>query len=354
MKKKLLLSCLLAIFYFQISAQIVVPEEQKTLITKVSATWCPPCGGWAWDFFEELIEDNEEKAVLVVAHYSGDLFNTTADEIADNFNAVFQPAFFLNNTLQSSLNSGNASTKRGEFKDEIDANFMNAPLANAGFELALSGKDLTITTKTKFFQPTSGEYYLGVYVIENGVINTQAGRGSDAVHEKILRGAANTDETFGTLITNGSVDANAEFDHTFAMTLGDNWNTDNGDHLEVIAVIWEKVGDDYNFINTNISTDFAMPVATNDLAADVSSMNIFPNVTSTQSTIAIDVENEIEDATLSLFDLSGKKVTDIFQGNIVTGNNTFTIDRNSVAGKGMYVVVLQSGDATMTRKIVFE
>ena len=42
-----------------------VMEVQQTLLTKRTATWCPYCGTWGWGFFEDLIEDNEEKAVLI-------------------------------------------------------------------------------------------------------------------------------------------------------------------------------------------------------------------------------------------------------------------------------------------------
>ena len=37
-----------------------VPEVQQSLITKITATWCPSCGGWGWTFFENILADNDD------------------------------------------------------------------------------------------------------------------------------------------------------------------------------------------------------------------------------------------------------------------------------------------------------
>ena len=72
MNKNFLLSVCLLLGANFIFAQ-EVPEVQRPLVTKISATWCPPCGGWGWTLMEELVIDNEDKATLIVAHHDGQL-----------------------------------------------------------------------------------------------------------------------------------------------------------------------------------------------------------------------------------------------------------------------------------------
>ena len=350
MKKKLLLFSLLFIFSLQMFAQ--VPQEQRSLITKVSATWCPPCGGWAWDMFEELIEDNQDDAILIVAHYSGDLFNPAADEIAANVNAAFQPSFFLN-TEHQSITSSNASSKRTIIKDAVTASSLEMPVANMSIDVLFEPvtRQLQIATTTKFFQEATGEYYIASYFVENGVVNAQAGRGADAIHEKILRGAI-TDETFGELIADGTIAADSEFSHSnIDFDLNADWDIE---HLEFVSVIWKKVNDQYEFVNANITTEWALTVSSDDVNEFVSSMNVQPTVASTMTTVSIDLDQEIQNATLELYDFSGKKVNEIFQGRIGIGNSTFTIEKSNGMTNGMYLVVLQTEEGVLTRKVIFE
>lgn len=324
-----------------------VPEVQRPLVTKIAATWCPPCGGWGWDFFENLVIDNEEKATMIVAHHDGQLVTAAGDAFSSNFNSPYQPYFYVYND-DVGASSSNAATKRTEVKDMVDVEAAKSPVVNAGMILFLTGGSLVIDTKTKFFQTASGEYYIGVYAVEDEVVNFQQGQGNDAVHEKILRGALTT-EIFGELITSGSITAGSEFTHSITTELDATWNID---HLEIVTIIWEKVGDKYVAINTNLSTDF-VEVGNENILLQNASMEILPNVTSTQATINIDLEEGLESTTIELFDLDGKKVTDIFQGKLPVGNSTFTIERNSVATQGMYFVVLKSDGKVMTKRIVF-
>ena len=64
-----------ALSFSNIHAQDV-PEVQRTLLTKVTATWCPSCGSWGWSFFEDIIEDNTGKATFMGAHHSGNLVSS--------------------------------------------------------------------------------------------------------------------------------------------------------------------------------------------------------------------------------------------------------------------------------------
>jgi len=82
-------------------------------------------------------------------------------------------------------------------------------------------------------------------------------------------------------------------------------------------------------------------------------MEVLPNVISSQAIVNIDLEKELQNATLELFDLNGKKVTDVFQGKLPLGNSKFNLDRNLVSSQGMYFVVLKSNQKVITKKVVF-
>lgn len=346
MKKKFLLFLFVALFSNPFFAQDV-PEVQRPLITKIAATWCPPCGGWGWTFFESLVIDNEDKATLIAAHHDGQLVTTAGDEFSSNFNSPYQPYFYVYNDDVGASQS-NAAVKRTEVKDMVDVEAAKSPVVNAGMNLFLTGGQIVIDTKTKFFQAASGEYYIGIYAVESEVVNFQQGQGNDAVHEKILRGSL-TGGTFGELISSGNIGVGSEFTHSITTELDDTWNLD---HLEIVTVIWKKVGDTYVAINTNLSTNFIIAGNVNVLLQDAS-MEIFPNVISSQATVNIDLEKELQDASIELFDLEGKKVADIFQGNLPNGNSQFRLERNLVTAQGMYFVVLKSERKVMTKRVVF-
>lgn len=348
MKKILLLFTFLAFYSFSVFSQDV-PPTQRSLITKIAADWCPPCGGWGWTFFENLVDDNAENAVLIVAHHDGGLTNDVAQAFNTNLGAVYQPFFYFNNT-DGQVSSGNAEAKRIEFRDMVQDLSQSMPIVNAGMTLTLDGDQLDVATKTKFFQEASGEFYIGVYVVEDEVIHSQAGQGSNAVHEKILRGAVTT-ESFGELLINGTAAVDSEYDHTFSMTLDSDWDVA---HLEIITVIWKKENDKYLSMNSNISSTFEAPTSVQDFLLEGVEIKMIPTVTSSETTVSIDLEKNIKAATVELFDLEGRKVMDVFQGDLGIGNTTFTINKNSKNLNGMYFVVLKSNQEVISQRVIFE
>ena len=324
----------------------VIPEIQRPLVTKIAATWCPPCGGWGWDFFEYLVIDNEAKATMIVAHHDGQLVTIAGDAFSANFNSPYQPYFYLYND-DLGVSSSNVITKRAEVKDLVDVEATKSPVANAGMNLFLTGGQLVINTKTKFFQAASGEYYIGVYAVEDDVINFQQGQGNNAVHEKILRGSL-TGDPFGALLMSGDITVGSEFTNSFN-TEYDLWNLDN---LEIVTIIWKKEGDTYVAINTNLSNDF-VSVGNVNILLENASMEIIPNVTSSKAIINIDLEKDLEVVKVELFDQVGKKVSDVFQGKLPNGNSVFMLERNSKTAQGMYFVILKSKGEVITKRVIF-
>jgi hypothetical protein len=339
----------LTIVLFSINAVVsqTVPNVQQSLITKVTATWCPNCGGWGWDFYEDLYQDNANKALMITAHYSGDLQNPTAQDFASNFNVNYQPYFILGNENQN-VTPSNAASKRTEIKNQVDANYISAPIANTGLLVEKDGNMLNVTTRTRFFQQTQGEYYLGVYVIEDGVINFQQGQGDNAVHKNVLR-ASMSDSSFGEFLDDGTIQEFSEYFKTFSIELG-SWNINN---LEIATIIWEKVDNTYEFVNTNSTTELTT-VGVSVIPENVISFNVYPTITGSNATIELDLKNGQSDIQLELVDPTGKKLATIFEGRAASGVQTFNIDKSMVNSNGLYFLMLRSDDAVSTKKIIFQ
>jgi len=323
-----------------------VPEIQQSMITKITATWCPNCGNWGWYFYEDIYSDNADKALLITAHYSGDLQNNTAEDFATNFNVNYQPKFIVGNENQEVLSS-NTSSKRTAIKNLVDNNFGLAPVVNAGLQVTKDGDILTVQTRTRFFQSTDGEYYLGVYVIENGVVNYQNGQGNNAVHKNVLRASMSVG-SFGEIVASGSIAANAEFDKEYSIQLG-NWNINN---LEIATIIWKKVGSTYEFVNTHSTTELSS-VGVSEIPENEISFEVFPTLTTASVTIELNFKGEKTGVVLELINPSGQRIATIFEGKAASGIKTFEIDKSLVNSNGLYFLILRSNDGVSTKRIIF-
>jgi len=85
-------------------------------------------------------------------------------------------------------------------------------------------------------------------------------------------------------------------------------------------------------MNTNLSTTFEEPVANVNILLENTAMEILPNVTSNRAVVNIDLGKELKEATLELFDLNGKKVADVFQGNLPVGNSNIIFWEKELVG----------------------
>lgn len=325
-----------------------VEETQRTLVTKRSATWCPPCGSWGWDLFEDLLGDNGEgKAVIIAAHYSGLLATTEADEITSNFGAFSQPRFFVDE-VDINATSSNYQTKKTTIEGMVNTAYNSAPVANVGFAPVFENSAIKVDAKVKFFQAAEGEFYLGIYLIESGIVEYQASIGDNAVHEKVMRGGF-SDNTWGQPIANGAVAAGEEFDLSYSLSIGGVQGYD----YEVVGIIWQLENGVYKPVNVwstdNISTTSA--VQNVDSVVD---FKVVPNVTDNQAVVQLQLDKPQQSATLSLFDINGKEVLRMQSGNFIEGRYDFQLNKEKIGGAGVYFVRFTDGKKVSTRKVVFQ
>ncbi len=346
MKKSTFTILLAFLFLVQGIAQ-QVEQQQRSLITKRTADWCPYCGTWGWSFFQGAIEQNEDKAILMAAHYDGGLANAAAEEITDNFGGFYQPKFFLNET-QLGVTSGNVTAKLDYLKPLVDSIFEVAPVANSGFDLTYENGELQAAAKVKFFQAAQGEYYLGLYLLEDNVTAYQASIGNNAVHKRLFRFSF-TEATFGLLIASGDVAAGQEFSLNFALPIGD----PTGHDYEVAGIIWKKEGDKYLPVNVWSTKEIGFVSETILNAAPENALLVAPSVASDFMRVYVRLIENQPAALLEAYDLNGRKVAALFAGAVKAGETRFELNRETVGGAGLYFLRLKTGNVVITKKVIF-
>ncbi len=340
MKKIILFILAISIGFFAQAQE--VPQTQSSLIIKKTATWCPPCGGWGWDLFEQLISDNEGKAILWAMHYSGDLQSATTQGISANLSGAGQPRFYLDNVDQGS----SSAAIRSAIMSGVNQNAAKSPIANAvATNISVANNQISLTVKSKFFTEVTGDYFLDVYVVENGVKNNQAGQGPNAIHEKVLRDEM-AGTVFGDLLASGTIMANSSYSTDFSIPVANDWNPDN---TELSVIIWKKNGTKYDFVNGTEATSIVAGLETPSLKN--AAMTISPNPVARKASISLEFATSFS-GELGIFDLTGRLVKTLaLNGSALIGNHSVDFDTENLEN-GVYLVRLSSADGMLTQKMV--
>ena len=344
--KKINLLLLIGSFLQQTAFSQEVPQTQKIVITKIAATWCPPCGGTAWDRFERINEEYAGKAVMLTAHpsRSSKLHAPEAIDFSNNLPQAFgQPLFYVNRSKYTT-NDILANTEAS-----VSTANEASPLANTGIIATIKGNILEVSAKVKFFQEGGGDYYLSLLVIEDGVIEQQASRGSEAVHKRVLRSSL-MGGTFGQEIASGTIAVDTEYTFVDTKTLETKWVAEN---LEVAAIIWKKVDDAYEFVNAH-SENVSFSTSVNFLETAGVNMALSPTILRENATIFINSPVALSDINIQLFNIAGQPIQSIFSGNLNGGLHQFMIDKTNLAASGVYFLQMEAAGSAISRKFMVE
>ncbi len=83
----------------------------------------------------------------------------------------------------------------------------------------------------------------------------------------------------------------------------------------------------------------------------IEAFNIAPNPFQGASSIEVNVLQS-SNTTLKLYDLKGQELATLFEGNLQAGNHTFEINESILKESGVYICRLESGESSVTRKLV--
>jgi hypothetical protein len=340
-----------ALYAIGASAQTAtVPTTHKNLIMKFTADWCGPCGSWGWTEMETLVTDSKTgslNALVMAVHNSssnlgslniGSAYNGLETNLDSNILGI--PTFTVG---KLNMAQDDAPTVESRVASTTSA----AAEANVGFipSYSTDGSTLTINTTTKFFSAASGTYSVAVYLVEDKVMAVQNGQGASAVaHHSILRTPATGMTAFGTQLTGTSFTNGQTLSNTFTLPVLTSWNKSN---MVIYAVLWKKTGTQWDVANASSVATFKTGVE--NLTNNVVATAVYPNPANDKFTIALG--QSINNCVVDMFDVTGKKVAELYNGQVNDAAIGISVQRPSGVANGMYILHISSDKGTQVMKM---
>lgn len=330
------------ILIFNADAQ-EIDKNQWTLVTKRTADWCGFCGGWGWSFMKNIHEDLKNDRVMVwAAHHSGNLSNATSAAVANNFGAVGQPTFFVNEENMG-VTSGNSATKRTELVNFVRDLNMLPPFAGLGVDAFYINGKVEVNTSLEFFENfPNAEMYVANYIVRDNLIAPQSGQGANAKHINVLSGEVNN-SLFGTLLNATSFNKGDKFNLTAEF---DNFSlhSDKIEDVKIASVLWNKVNNKYVFINAVVK-DLKQNSNTDDFSGNQQlKWKRVPNGIELTGVANIPANK------VNVYDLQGREVR---VSIIPNGTDSFLIYTNSIP-TGHYVVSIYSDSQIQSVRVFLD
>lgn len=230
------------------ATKLAPSAKQNGFAINYTATWCGPCGDWGAPKINNYASDGPNGAVIT-AHASSDPMN---NPLYGSFSAVREtgggiPAFWVGDTKTSNDGAMAALVASGDAAAGVD------------YTYEVSGTTMTIKTKTKFFAPTGGKYFLSVLVLEDGIDGSssagqykQNGTTSsypedNYKHNFVLRKSSISGQAYGEEIATAPA-KDSEVEKEYTITLDGSWS-----NPYPVAIIWEMdatASPQYKFVNS--------------------------------------------------------------------------------------------------------
>ena len=176
--------------------------------------------------------------------------------------------------------------------------------ANVSFQYSITGNQLTVDTRTKFFKQGVGKYFVTVYIYEDSIPSYQYNNTTwDSIVEKrVLRTPILDPTMWGNKIDSGTVAVNSTYDVQFQQTLNPTWNVDK---LGIVVAIWKvHASNKYEAINCE-DVPYAPSVGiSNNAQPNTNKVMIYPNpVKESISIMSQEKHNQV-----IVFDVMGNEV----------------------------------------------
>lgn len=332
-----------------------VPKENTGLVTKITATWCGPCGGWGWADMEEIIQSHGDDIVIsLYAPSSSKLYNADAEEMAGEIGYGGTPNFGGNGI--------NVETSSAQSTAIVDT-FHTAPIvANTAYEIESVHNDtVRIKVKTKFFMDIEGEFQLNVFAVENKVIEEQNGQGDSASHKYVHRIRLVDYKDSNNVIVENGASKNDEIVKKYMFVKDPSWKLKD---MYIASTLWMVNPDsteDLLYVNGTKEPQFGelvegygakeggsggngeWPIGVEEVETD--DVIIYPNP-------ALDLLNVKQDGasemTIELTDLLGKVV---FHGDFIGNKNAIQV---SQFPEGVYMIKVITDKGTHLDRVIIK
>jgi hypothetical protein len=229
------------------------PEnDRKSLIYYSTATWCQYCGDIGKDFVDDISIDFPNSQVISL--HKNDVLTSDISFLTqaylDSVNGQFGcPHFYLalNSVVQPSYSPNNFN----QLKSAVNGDLLLFSKVNLDLEYSINGNMMNVKVQSKLAtNVTDDNFYLSTYILEDAIVSEQNVLGTyspNFIHNNVLRKeVSDYADVFGTpLIFNQNGDNLTSF-YEIPLDSTSNWNYNN---LYVVAVVWQKIGDNFNFIN---------------------------------------------------------------------------------------------------------
>ena len=229
------------------------PEnDRKTLIYYSTGTWCQYCGDVGKDFVDN-ISSSYSNVQIISLHKNDELtsnISSLTQSYLDSINGLLGcPHFYsgLNSVINPSNNPSNYSQLTSTVEDDLNL-FSEI---NMDLEYSISSNVMNIKVQSKLSSETpSDNYYLSVYILENGVVKEQNIAGNynqNFTHNNVLRKEASDNiDVFGSSLNFDINGNNLTSFYEIPLDSTGEWNYSN---LYVVAVAWQENNSDYRFVN---------------------------------------------------------------------------------------------------------
>lgn len=231
------------------SDALSVSATQRAVVTYVGATWCPPCGAYG-DPTKLHMEDAHGENVVILNVQSGDAISSSS-AFGPKFGSAFQ-SFVSSSSIPHAYWSGanfsmihrgfytSASSNNGAADADINSITGNSPNVGVAAKASLSNDVVTIETLSKFYND-EGQHYIGVYLLEDGVMALQKISNSpqaNTSHENVLRASAISSNTLGVESMGTIFTVDQEVSGTYTINVPS--TVVDKTKLQVAVVIWES------------------------------------------------------------------------------------------------------------------
>ena len=181
-----------------------------------------------------------------------------------------------------------------------------------------------------------------MFLLENEIVADQSMNSGyvSTIHERVSRGPIMDGNSgmWGELIEANSTTSGSTFDVSFTSNINASWNTN---HMEVVAVIWQKNGAIYKVLNSEDKDASTLSIWEN---SDLSKLRVYPNPSS--SDIAID--GIVGEQEFEITDISGKSV---LSGSLSETTNTISL---LTLQSGTYHLRIKSENGINIQQIVVQ
>jgi PKD repeat protein len=111
--------------------------------------------------------------------------------------------------------------------------------------------------------------------------------------------------------------------------------------------------------NNNLYIDDIEIIATvgqnasiDEASAQTLNFNVYPNPVTDNSVVTFDLPESVNKASVSVYDITGRFVANIYAGQLSAGTQTFTINRERMNASGVYFVKVNLDGKELTEKII--